>query len=59
LIEEEAEELALVGFDTVLVGAFLLVKDARLAIDQNTRDHLLATIRGEKATALGPSSDTT
>jgi predicted nucleotidyltransferase len=52
LYKEEAEELALVGFDTVLAGAFLLGKDARLVTDQNTRDHLSTTLSGKSGTAL-------
>jgi predicted nucleotidyltransferase len=52
LYEEEAEELALVGFDTVLAGAFLLGKDAQLVTDQGTRDNLSATLTGKRATAL-------
>lgn len=52
LYEEEAEELALVGFDTLLAGAFLLGKDAQLGTDQGTRDNLSATLTGKRVTAL-------
>ena len=40
LYEEESEELERVGFDTVLAGAFLLGKDARLITDETVRTKL-------------------
>jgi predicted nucleotidyltransferase len=54
LYEEEPEELELVGFDTVLAGAFLLGKDAQRATTPNIRSKLSTALSGKNISALVP-----
>jgi predicted nucleotidyltransferase len=54
LYEEEPEELELVGFDTVLAGAFLLGKDAQRATTANIRGKLATALSGKNISALVP-----
>jgi predicted nucleotidyltransferase len=54
LYEEEPEELELVGFDTVLAGAFLLGKDAQRATTPNIQSKLSTALSGKNISALVP-----
>jgi predicted nucleotidyltransferase len=54
LYEEEADELELVGFDTVLAGAYLLGKDAQRATAPNIRSKLSSALSGKNISALVP-----
>lgn len=54
LYEEEADELELVGFDTVLAGAYLLGKDAQRATAPNIRNKLSTALSGKNIAALVP-----
>jgi predicted nucleotidyltransferase len=54
LYEEEPEELELVGFDTVLAGAFLLGKDAQRATTPNIRSKLSTALSGKNISVLVP-----
>jgi predicted nucleotidyltransferase len=54
LYEEEAHELELVGFDTVLAGAYLLGKDAERATAPNIRSKLSIALSGKNISALVP-----
>jgi predicted nucleotidyltransferase len=52
LYEEEAHELELVGFDTLLAGAYLLGKDAQRATAPNIRSKLSIALSGKNISAL-------
>jgi predicted nucleotidyltransferase len=52
LYEEEADELELVGFDTVLAGAFLLGKDAQRATAPDIRSKLSTALSVKNTSAL-------
>lgn len=54
LYEEEAHELELVGFDTLLAGAYLLGKDAQRATAPNIRSKLSIALSGKNISALVP-----
>lgn len=54
LYEEAAHELELVGFDTLLAGAYLLGKDAQRATAPNIRSKLSIALSGKNISALVP-----
>jgi len=54
LYEKEAEELELVGFDTVLAGAYLLGKDAQRATAPTIRNKLSTALSGRNISELVP-----
>jgi predicted nucleotidyltransferase len=52
LYDEEPKELELLGFDTVLAGAYLLGKDAQRIGDPQLLTNLSKVLHGENATEL-------